>query len=243
MSKLTYSDFEIRIEKAEKRRGKATKSYPVEARSDIAGEALGRFRLPFSEEKLDRIFDEGPWLDKEEWEEMGKKLYDALFDGEVRSSFERSFSAAKAKGTGLRIKFKIQAPELASLPWEMLRRPDLNKALAQSEWMPVVRYIDLPYPVEPLKIEGKLRVLIVSASPEGADKLDLDKESRIIEQAFSPLEQLVELKRLDKPSKLDIYHELRRCDYHIVHFMLHGRFNPRTNRGLLLLELPRSGLL
>lgn len=236
MSKLTYCDFEIRIEKAEKGGGKTSKSYPVEARSDVGGEALGRFRLPFTRQKLARIFDEGIWLDQEEWEEMGKKLYDALFNGAVHSLFETSFRLARAKSMGLRIKFKIQAPELVALPWEMLRRSDVNTAIARSELMPLVRYIDLPYPAEPLKIEGKLRVLIVSTNPEGTDKLDLEKESQFIEQAFKPLEQKVEVHRLNKPSKIDLYHELRRREYHIVHFMVHGLFNSNTDQGLLLLE-------
>jgi hypothetical protein len=51
-----------------------------------------------------------------------------------------------------------ECPELAGLPWEFLYDPRHNRFLAQSRHSPLVRYLDLPDPPQPLSVEGPLRV-------------------------------------------------------------------------------------
>ena len=76
-----------------------------------------------------------------------------------------SFSAAKGSGKGLRLRVHADEGVLSRLPWELLWRSDINQPLASSEWHPVVRFIPMPFATRPLAIDGRLRVLLVSAVP------------------------------------------------------------------------------
>jgi hypothetical protein len=62
MPKLTYQDFEIKIDHlSDHSSQRATAAYPVEARS-ADGEAAGEFVLPFSAAQLSDLEEAGPWL-------------------------------------------------------------------------------------------------------------------------------------------------------------------------------------
>ncbi|HEX2206551.1 MAG TPA: toll/interleukin-1 receptor domain-containing protein, partial [Longimicrobium sp.] len=55
--------------------------------------------------------------------DLGARLYQALFPREVRQVWERGQKIMRAD-TLLRLRLDVQAPELALLPWELLRVPD-----------------------------------------------------------------------------------------------------------------------
>src|SRR6185436_17943130 len=78
--------------------------------------------------------------------ELGGKLFEALFSGEIRTSLRSSLVAAQAlDGVGLRVRLRLQnADELANLPWEYLYDESLDQFLAQSDYTPLVRYIEMP---------------------------------------------------------------------------------------------------
>ncbi|MCI0694184.1 CHAT domain-containing protein [candidate division KSB1 bacterium] len=235
MRKLTYEDFEIRIRRAEEKATITGRDYPVEAKS-TQGEAEGRLKLPFSHQEMNSLRNECHLLDEDSLSDYGKKLYDALFDSNIKSLFETSFRLANSKKKGLRVKLRIQSPEIAVLPWEILKRSDVEYFLAQSEQFPVVRYIDLPYPNEPLTIEDKLQILIVSSNPLDQQRLDLTREKQQIHNALLPLQEKVEFHFFEGMSKLAFTSQLRHHEYHIIHFMGHGGFDAAIGQGFLLLE-------
>src|SRR5262245_45629449 len=81
--------------------------------------------------------------DKEVLAEIGRILFDALFQGQAREVYARSQGMLRA-GQGLRIKLKIAASEaeVAALPWELLYDPDQGPlALLDA---PIVRYLPQP---------------------------------------------------------------------------------------------------
>jgi len=108
--------------------------------------------------------------------------------------------------------------------------------LALSEQYPVVRYIDLPYPNESLKIEDKLQMLIISSSPTDQQRLNLNHERELVRDALRPLREKVEFKYLERARKSDFCFELQHNEYHIIHFMGHGGFDIDTGQGFILLE-------
>jgi hypothetical protein len=52
--------------------------------------------------------------------DFGASLFNSLFVGEVRNRFDVSHRQAVQENKGLRVKFRIQPPELAALPWEFI---------------------------------------------------------------------------------------------------------------------------
>ena len=92
------------------------------------------------------------------------ELFDWLIQGQVRSLFDISRTTAKREGKSLRVKLRFDTPALASLPWEFLYDPRHAEYVVLSTNTPLVRYIELPDPIEPLTVTPPLRILGLIAS-------------------------------------------------------------------------------
>jgi len=227
----TYADVEILI--GQRREG----SYPVHVIRSPSGEARGSFRLPFVPEELAEALR---WLEAGDTNEdflqdAGVRLFEALFEADVGRRFHSS-RGMTAQGKGLRIRLRLEPPELQALPWELLRDPEKREFLVLSKRSLVTRYLHVPRPTPPLEVEPPLRVLVAVAAPRNVMPLDADREVRHIRQALQPLvdEGMVNLTvepHITKPS-------LRQCllddDPHVLHYIGHGDL--ADDRGLLLLE-------
>jgi len=242
MTHIAYDDFVLEIERA------AEGGYSVEV-SSPAGEARGRLVLPATLDELwaelSRVAGEvrrgrggaaaGPPV---ALRRLGTQLFQGLFSGPVRSRFDTCLGMiARQRERGLRLKLRIapDCAELASLPWEYLYREDTREFLNLSRRTPIVRYLEVPRPVEPLPVEGPLRVLVVIASPRDYPPLDLAREQRLIQQALGEHPE-VELDFLDQATPAALQRRLAQRDYHILHYMGHGGFDEQTGQGVLLLE-------
>ena len=140
--------------------------------------------------------------------------------------------------SGLRVRLRIDVPKLHDYPWEFLYNAHLNQFLALSKDTPVVRYLELPYPVQPLTVQPPLNILVMIASPEGFPKLNVEEEWKRLSNALAPLIRrgLVTLERLKKPTLSALQQRLRRGEYHIFHFIGHGTYSEHKQDGMLLLE-------
>ena len=170
---------------------------------------------------------------------VGRKLYEALFNGPVYACLLRSLDLAEEKGHGLRIRLRLaSAPALADLPWEYLYDPSLNRFLSHSVSTPVVRFLDLPRRSGPLAISPPLKVLVVIANPTDVEPLDVEAEWGKVQASLSALEQrgLVQITRLPTATLAALQRQLRRSEAHILHVVAHGGFNHQTQEGVLLLE-------
>lgn len=228
LRKLSYEDFDIRFERPVQKNG-----WRVLAESR-EGNAEGAFVLSSGDDHEDEVLRNGPWVDAEILERYGVGLYESLFTADVRALFITSFRSAKSEGKGLRVRLRADEGELSLLPWELLRRSDINVALAQSEWHPVVRFIQLPFSMRPLSIVGRLRILLVSATPSDQDTLDVEAEAASIARAMAPLSEQVEVVPLPRAGKLDLFRAVA-DGYHVVHFMAHGRLD-EAGEGELMLQ-------
>jgi hypothetical protein len=86
--------------------------------------------------------------------ELGARLFDSTFCGEVRDCLRQSLSLAEEQGARLRIRLRLTgAPELANYPWEYLYDRTRNWFVALTGEATVVRYLDLPLAVRPLRIK------------------------------------------------------------------------------------------
>lgn len=226
-------------------------SYPVRILASPAGEGEGTFRSPFttSDEEADLLQARGTSrhasTEKDDsapssLEKTGEHLFEALFNGQVRSLLDGSLGRVDADTQdGLRIKlcFSPEHPDLArlaSLPWEILYRRDRQEYLNLSRRTPVVRYLHVPRPLPPV-LKPPLRILVVHAQPADAPCLDLEREGRQIEDAVRRLPG-IEIISLLHATAATLRAKLLESTFHVLHFMGHGDFDPASGEGALLLE-------
>ena len=171
--------------------------------------------------------------------DFGGALFEAVFAGEVRSSFRTSADQADRRGVGLRVRLRlVNAPQLAELPWEYLYDGVRDRFLGLSAKTPIVRYLDRPGRIQPLQIEPPLEVLTLIASPTGFPLLDVEREYRNLRGAMDILVErgLVVLDRLAEPTLACLQHRLRQRACNIFHFIGHGSFDQNSQDGVLLFE-------
>jgi hypothetical protein len=192
---LAFLDFELEIGPGSGR------EYPVAVIRSPAGEVRETMRFPFDELALEnRLKDlqigllrsggkRRQMLSSEEQtvQDFGRALLDALLTGEVRSRYDVSWREAKQQGKGLRLKLRIQPPELAALPWEFLYDPRQAEYVCLSRGTPVVRYLELPQPIQPLSVTPPLHILGMVASPRDLPPLDVVREKQRVEEAVKDL--------------------------------------------------------
>jgi CHAT domain-containing protein/TIR domain-containing protein len=170
---------------------------------------------------------------------LGGRLFAAVFSGEVRECLYRSVDFARRRGAGLRLRLRLkEALELANYPWEYLYDQNLNWFLALSNDTPIVRYLDLPTAIAPLKIELPLHILAMISDPINRSDLDSEREWRLLNKAVAGLQRdgKVVLERLESATMEALDRCLRRHEYHILHFIGHGAFDRRIDDGVLVLE-------
>jgi hypothetical protein len=237
----TYSELRLRID-----RGVTRGSYRIVA-TGPSGEALGRFKLPFSDLELENfILKVGSTrrgrrrVDSPEMElakNFGSKLFGALFEGDVRELYRSSSSDSRSAGRGLRLTLSLTgAPELLQVPWEYLY--DHPTFLSISTWTPIVRYLDLPKPRRPLQIELPLRILALVSAPTDAEVIDAPQERLKLEAALAPLiaAGAISIDWLEQASLRALQRQLRKADYHVFHYIGHGGYDQDADDGVLLFE-------
>ncbi|MFN8494027.1 MAG: SUMF1/EgtB/PvdO family nonheme iron enzyme [Caldilineaceae bacterium] len=242
---LAYIDFELEIGASD------GPEYPVTVVRSPAGEARSTLRLPFRELALEeRLKDlqiallragnarrQIPSPEEATVQRFGGALFDALFTGEVRSRYDVSQELANQQGKGLRLKLRIQPPMLAALPWEFLYDARGAEYICLSRNTPVVRYLELSQPVQPLAISAPLRILGMVVSPTDLAPLDIHVEKERVERALRGLQKLglVELTWLEGNTWRDLQRAMRNGPWHIFHFIGHGGFDQRRDEGLVAL--------
>jgi Tol biopolymer transport system component len=242
---LDYLDFELEVSPD------PSSGYRVTVLRSPAGEATGSMRLPFDSLALQNrlqalqiaLLRSGGTrrrVDSPEVETVrrfGEELFRALFSGDILGRLEVSRSEARQREQGVRLKLRFTSPELAALPWEYLYDPHRGDFLALSVATPLVRYIPMAQPMDPLIVTPPLRILGMVVSPKDLPELDTERERQRIEVAVADLREqgLVELEWLPKGTWRELQHALRRPPWHIFHFVGHGSFDEIRAEGNILL--------
>ncbi len=236
-----YLDVDLEIERIGER-------YQAELDSPC-GQAHAVFALPFSALEVENIILRLGQVRRgvrridtpevETAKSFGSRLFGAVFSQSVRDCLIKSLDQASSQGQGLRIRLRLnKAPDLAGLPWEYLYFPDLNRFFALSTKTPIVRYLELPERIRPLRLDLPLRVLAVVSSPSDVPPLDVEREWQNIQTALAgPIAAgAVQLERLAQPTLGALGRALRRTPFHCLHFVGHGAFDPQRQDGLLIFE-------
>lgn len=242
MTSLTYLNFDLTFESN-------ADGYAVRVTDSPAGQAAAPFLFPFNELELEnfllRLGQRSSGTRRADSPEMelskqfGGRLFDALFDDDVRAALRSSIRAGEEQGAGLRIRLRFgNTPELADIPWEYLYDGGANRFLTLSRETPLVRYLDLSRPVEPLQVTAPLRILVMISDPSDYDRLDVEAEWQRLLTATADLRErrLVEIVRLDRATLLELQRQLRDNQFHIFHYIGHGVFDEGADDGFLVLE-------
>jgi len=242
---LNYLDFELEIGVGD------GQVYPVAVLRSPAGEAREQTEFPFGDLELENrlqalqiaLLRTGSILrqvltpEEQAVQAFGRALFEMLLCGEVRSRYDVSLREVAAQGKGLRIKLRVQSPALAALPWEFIYDPRNAEYVCLSRNTPLVRYLELAQPVQPLRAELPLRILGMAVSPEGLPPLDIAQEKQRVEIALEGLRAagLVTLTWLEGQTWRDLQREMRHGPWHIFHFIGHGGFDRAADEGFVAL--------
>ncbi len=222
---MDYLDFNLKIgpRTAENR-------YHVSAQSAVSGEASGILTLAESYKLGSSRWNEA--------QELGGKIFDALFTNGIYASYFASHLHVTQQGRGLRIKLTLDVPELLNYPWELLFDPKRGQFLCLFEETPIIRYVKLPRPIPPLTVSVPLRMLVVAPCPKDYEQLDIVREQQNLSRALDNALK-IDLIKIDwlPHATFDILRQqLGERAYHIFHFIGHGEFDSNEADGLLVFE-------
>ncbi|MEZ4767925.1 MAG: CHAT domain-containing protein [Caldilineales bacterium] len=236
MDTLRLRDFDLEIGPGD------GASYPVAVLNSPSGQARATMAFPFAgPDALDAelaaieaaVLGTGGKAATEQVQNFGARLFHALFTDEIRTVYDRSQQATAAAGEGLRIRLRINAPDLATVPWEFLFDPRPAEFVALSRHTPIVRYLELPLAEPDLTVSPPLRILGMVANPVGVPELNIEGEKRRIEKALEPLGDKVELVWLPGQTVQHLQTALQSGPWHVFHFIGHAAVD--SSEGVLLL--------
>jgi len=223
---MQYKNFEVSILP-----GQTPGHYLIHASSETQGEATARMNLDshFKEFAILLEGNENQKIDRAQIKAFGSQLYASLFSGEVQQLWERSLGEVLPQPDwGLRLRLRIEAPELAALPWEFLYSPTRDIFLATSHETPLIRYLNLPEPMTPMSITEPISVLVVIPD---LWNLDVASEKEVLQKSFARLHKRLTVDYLEgQVTPARMREALRQREYHLVHYIGHGDFAAQSAR-------------
>jgi CHAT domain/Kelch motif len=238
---LRYDDFDVLIERSDG-------TFRARVVSSPGGETDAQpFVLPVTPEKLELMVlrmrtahgVRGLATDTtSDTRQFGSELFDALFHDDLLDRLRNSLTWTDAHGHGLRIRLRFShAHELWNIPWELLYDHERHRFLCQFDTTPVVRYVDMAQPVQPLVVHGPIRMLAMISSPSDYPPLDVDKEWQQLSDSLTPLVATGSLtvEKLPAASLEELRHTMMFGDFHVFHYIGHGGIDKQTGDGLLVL--------
>lgn len=230
---MEYRDFDLWVEVP------TTEGYPLRANS-TQGQAKSHMKLDpaskFVQSDLKKLATRE--TDKAFLVEFGTLLYNSLFMSDIGSLFLFSLGTVMEQdGRGLRIRLRIDPPEISALPWEYLYSPSQRHFLGASKKTPLTRYLEVFQPIRALQIVLPLKVLVTIPSGSG---LDSKKEKEILTKALGKLGDAVQLKFLEgNVTRSTVADVLLENQYHVFHFIGHGVFE--DDQGYLIFNNEHGG--
>lgn len=218
------------------------KTYPVFLIDSPAGEDFCELKFLLQDETIKKIREEMAQnfkLEIKTLKEIGAALFEALLQPAIRGQYDKSLGMAYAQNAYLRIKLRIDAPDLAGYPWEyMFDGKRTKEFLALHKRISVTRFLAIREPVPNVSLKPPLKILVIIPSP--IDKLYADlgveKEKNLLNEALQKLERMgiVQLRFLDQATLKGLARELRR-KVDVIHFIGHGAYSESLG-GCLVFE-------
>jgi len=167
----------------------------------------------------------------------GQALGRLLFaDGALGAGYRESIAAVQGRGDGLRVRLRLDPPELHAVHWERVYHPLAGawRPLGITATTPFSRYVTAQGWERPLPVtERPLRALVVIASPPVSNRFNLDpiaeEERRALHRTWEGLLDVAVTYLETGTAAPPTLSELRRMlpnEFHVVHFLCHGAATP-----------------
>lgn len=223
--------------------------YFVRVLESPAGDGVELFAQPFLPREVESFRNAIAVLDSGDdalWQanlqmiqELGRRLFLALFPRNINALLRNSYQIAYQNRAQLRIRLRLtEASELAALPWEYMYDPLRNEFPSLFHHSPLIRYTDLMHHVPPLKVDLPLQMLVVIAAPNGYPAVDRRQVWHSVVDAvdYLAVDKRLRVEQLRKPTLFDLQRRLRERDCHILHMISYGSYDEYTEDGVLVLE-------
>lgn len=188
---------------------------------------------------------------------LGVSLWNWLFDGPLRSTLERSLGMAMGLGCPLHLQLEIRAPELISLPWEIMQPEPGRPAVSLGPQILFSRTTSAVDTLPPLALDSSLRILLVLGQEAvghggvSAATLQLAQEAAVLkhllEQSASRIGSSAsavpcQVSTLVEPDTKTLVSTLEQGQFNVFFYAGHGV--PAPDGGLLFLspEMTLSGM-
>ncbi len=197
------------------------------------------------------------WLAQASPAAEGEQLFDRLFhDDRLKSAWAEARGLSRRRR--LRLRIDESAPELHSLPWELLRDAGSGGAaadLAANVETPFSRYLAGRWRRGRPVLERPIRLLVAIADPTSLDEyglapIEVEAERQALRQALAGIEAArLGITFLEPPVTLAALDAELRKGHHLLHVVAHG-MRPKGEPAVLFLadddgqiaEVPESQL-
>lgn len=235
---MKYVDFDILISRS------PGSDCEIRADSESHGEDQGVLSLDVLADDFRKAIErlENRQTDRQFLQQLGERLYQAIFTPEIDRLFQRSYGAVERdEQLGLRLRLHIEPPDISALPWELLYSSADKDFLGTRVITPLVRYLRMNRVKRDLATEFPLRVLVVI--PQGSDEtanLNVPAEKEVLVRSMARLGDRVEVTYLHEQFEDHrvTWDRISQCldekAYHCLHFIGHGLF--RNDRGYIVLD-------
>ncbi|MCI0692956.1 CHAT domain-containing protein [candidate division KSB1 bacterium] len=159
---------------------------------------------------------------------FGYQLYQHLFTDTIATSYQRGLTQARMEKKGLRLRLRIDAPELQVMPWEYLYDKRNGLFLAANREILLTRYVESGQARRDMKVAA-LNVLIVISNPKRNDprllaypELQVAEEKNLAVSALKALRDNTDIPIRYTVLEHAIIDEIRQylnMDFHIFHFI------------------------
>ncbi len=174
---------------------------------------------------------------------FGHRLYQYLLVDDIATCYHRGLTQARMEKKGLRIRLRIDAPELQVIPWEYLYDERHNFFLAANREILLTRYVESRAERRDMAVQA-LNVLIVLSNPKRDNpallaypELDVGYEKELIISALNDLRDSTDIPiryTVLEHAMIDEIRQYLNQDFHIFHFIGHSTF--RDGTGQIILE-------
>jgi hypothetical protein len=163
--------------------------------------------------------------------DFGSEMYKIVFrePSAIAAAFQASLMLVEQRREdspeGLRVKLRVEPPELASLPWEYVYDELRDQYLCLVPRSPFVRFLSMKHGNTPILMNGPLNILGMIANPGGAvADLDVEGERKNIEAAIGELQQKgdVNFRWVQGDTRQNLSDMMEQQSWHVFHFIGHG---------------------
>lgn len=198
------------------------------------------FKAFFEEEEFQKSLQKLAVLQagRNDMKRLGDQLFETVFQREIFNVLKSSLQEVAGQKKHLRLKLRLDAPELARLPWELMHCAKLPPGfLALHKRISLIRYLPLTQQIRPTTARIPVKILVAIASPAGLPPLDIAAEKKLLKKSLRPIiwGGDVQLRFCEHVTLEKLSRELER-EPDILHFIGHGRFDALNQEAWLEFE-------